>query len=419
MGYRVPSEETRNLPTDAKSSEENGQDAGRQADIEFRDVTKRFEDVVAVDGLSLSIEQGSFFSFLGPSGCGKTTSLRLIAGFEQPSAGDVVIGGRSMVGVPPYRRPVNMVFQNYSLFPHMNVADNVGYGLRQVKQRPDKRALARQVGETLEMVRLGGYEGRRIWELSGGQQQRVALARALINHPTVLLLDEPLAALDRKLRQEMQLELQTLQRDVGITFVLVTHDQEEALSMSDTICIMREGRIVQTGGPRELYDQPVNHYVAEFVGKSNFFPGTTLEADSEGAMIQLASGRSLRGSVSPGAAIPARGEPARLAVRPEMVRIAAMNGQTASLADVETSARVKNRIFLGQQTEYLVETADLGEILIHASKQAEGTSGGFAPGDRVRVGWDNAAALAFEERLDLDRASVSAGTGNHQDGTDE
>lgn len=378
---------------------------------------------MAVDALSLSIEQGSFFSFLGPSGCGKTTSLRLIAGFEQPTSGDVVIGGRSLVGVPPYRRPVNMVFQNYSLFPHMNVADNVGYGLRQVKPRPDKRALARMVGETLEMVRLGGYEGRRIWELSGGQQQRVALARALINHPTVLLLDEPLAALDRKLRQEMQIELQTLQREVGITFVLVTHDQEEALSMSDTICIMREGRIVQTGGPRELYDQPVNHYVAEFVGKSNFFPGTTLEADRNGAVIQLASGRSLRGGVSPGAVVPTRGEKARLAVRPEMVRIAAQSaspqGHAAFSADVETSAQVKNRIFLGQQTEYLVETEELGEILIHASKQAEGTSGGFAPGDQVRVGWDNAAALAFEERLDLDRAAVSAGTGNHPDGTVE
>ncbi len=389
----------------------------QEIDIEFRHVTKRFADVMAVDDMSLSIQRGSFFSFLGPSGCGKTTSLRLIAGFEQPTSGDVIIGGRSVVGVPPYKRPVNMVFQNYSLFPHLNVADNVGYGLRQLKPRPDKREITRRVGETLELVRLDGYERRRVWELSGGQQQRVALARALINRPTVLLLDEPLAALDRKLRQEMQLELQTLQRDVGITFLLVTHDQEEALSMSDTICIMLEGRIVQTGGPRELYDEPMNHYVAGFVGKSNFFGGTIVETDKNGAMIKISSGRVLRGRVSRCAAVPSRGHEAKLAVRPELVHIAAVNGNAVFSADVETSARVKNRIFLGEQTEYLVETDDLGDILIHASKHAEGVSGGFSPGDVVRVGWDDSSALAFEEILDRGRSPVGAASMNDDDGT--
>ena len=256
----------------------NPLEVDQEIDIEFRGVTKNFADIVAVDDVSLAVARGSFFSLLGPSGCGKTTSLRLIAGFEQPTAGDVIIGGRTMVGVPAYKRPVNMVFQNYSLFPHLNVADNVAYGLRQQKPRPAKGDITKRVGETLELVRLDGFERRRVWELSGGQQQRVALARALINRPTVLLLDEPLAALDRKLRQEMQLELQTLQRDVGITFVLVTHDQEEALSMSDTICVMLEGRIVQIGGPRELYDEPKNHYVAGFVGKSNFFNGVVVES---------------------------------------------------------------------------------------------------------------------------------------------
>ena len=388
-----------------------------EIDIEFRGVTKRFGDIVAVDEVSLAVERGSFFSFLGPSGCGKTTSLRLIAGFEQPTSGDVVIGGRSVVGVPPYKRPVNMVFQNYSLFPHMNVSDNVGYGLRQRKPRPDRREIASRVGETLELVRLEGYERRRVWELSGGQQQRVALARALINRPTVLLLDEPLAALDRKLRQEMQLELQTLQRDVGITFLLVTHDQEEALSMSDTICIMLEGRIVQTGGPRELYDEPKNHYVAGFVGKSNFFGGTVVETSDQGAAIRLASGRVLRGRISRCAAAPGRGQDAKLAVRPELVHIAAVNGQAIFSADVETSARVKNRIFLGEQTEYLVETDDLGDILIHASKHAEGASGGFAPGDVVRVGWDDTSALAFEEHFDRGRSPVGAASMNDDDGT--
>jgi spermidine/putrescine transport system ATP-binding protein len=372
---------------------------------------------VAVDEVSLCVERGSFFSLLGPSGCGKTTSLRLIAGFDQPSAGDVVIGGRSVVGVPPYKRPVNMVFQNYSLFPHLNVADNVGYGLRQRKPRPDKREISRRVAETLELVRLEGYQRRRAWELSGGQQQRVALARALINRPTVLLLDEPLAALDRKLRQEMQIELQTLQRDVGITFVLVTHDQEEALSMSDTICIMLEGRIVQTGGPRELYDEPMNHYVAGFVGKSNFFGGIVVETNNEGAAIRLAGGRVLRGRVTRGATVPGRDRQAKLAVRPELVHIAAANGKAMFSADVETSARVKNRIFLGELTEYLVEADGLGDILIHASKHAEGISGGFSPGDAVRVGWDDASALAFENTFDNGRSPVGAAAATNKDGT--
>ena len=229
-------------------------------DIRFDKVTKRFGDVLAVDSVSLSIERGEFFSFLGPSGCGKTTSLRLIAGFEQPTQGNVHIGGVSVIGVPPHRRPVNMVFQHYALFPHMTVADNIGYGLRQRTPRPSKSEIFKQVDEILEMVQMSGYGKRRVWELSGGQQQRVALARALINRPTVLLLDEPLAALDRKLRRDMQIELQTLQRDVGITFILVTHDQEEALSMSDRICIMRDGRIVQIGkpaGPLRRADQPL------------------------------------------------------------------------------------------------------------------------------------------------------------------
>jgi spermidine/putrescine transport system ATP-binding protein len=296
------------------------------------------------------------------------------------------------------------------------VADNVGYGLRQQKPRPDKSAIAKRVDETLELVRLDGFGPRRPWELSGGQQQRVALARALINRPTVLLLDEPLAALDRKLRQEMQIELQTLQRDVGITFVLVTHDQEEALSMSDTICIMLDGRIVQTGGPRELYDEPLNHYVAGFVGKSNFFAGVVVETNKQSAMIKLAGGRVLSGRVPRGGTALDRGREAKLAVRPELVHIAAANGDAVFSADVETPARVKNRIFLGQQTEYLVETGELGDIFVLASNQAEGISGGFSPGDVVKVGWDDASALAFEEDLNRDRSTVAAAPTIEQDG---
>jgi len=245
----------------------------QELDIEFRNVTKRFEDVIAVDDVSLSVERGAFFSFLGPSGCGKTTSLRLIAGFDQPTEGDVFISGKSVVGIPSHKRPVNMVFQQYALFPHMDVTENIGYGLRQRNPKPAKQEIAKRVDATLEMVRLSGYGKRRVWELSGGQQQRVALARALINHPTCLLLDEPLAALDRKLRREMQIELQTLQREVGITFILVTHDQEEALSMSDRLAVFREGRIDQVDSPQAVYDSPRTEFVAGFVGSANVLTG--------------------------------------------------------------------------------------------------------------------------------------------------
>ncbi len=367
------------------------------ADIEFISITKQFGDVVAVDDVSLSVARGAFFSFLGPSGCGKTTSLRLIAGFEQPTSGDVLIGGESVVGVPPYKRPVNMVFQHYALFPHLTVGDNIAYGLRQRAPQPPKPEVGHQVDEMLELVRLSGFQGRRIWELSGGQQQRVALARALINHPTVLLLDEPLAALDRKLRREMQIELQTLQREVGITFILVTHDQEEALSMSDTICIMHDGRIVQTGSPTQLYDEPLNRYVADFVGKTNFFEGRVVDADGAGARIETADGRAFAGRNPKGGAALRSGARAALAVRPELIFIAAPQSGAPHEADVQAPATIRNRIFLGEQTEYLVETEGLGEVLVRAPKHAETVTGGFNPGDRVLIGWRNASALALED----------------------
>jgi len=366
-------------------------------DIEFAGVTKRFGDVVAVNDVSLTVQKGAFFSFLGPSGCGKTTSLRLIAGFEQPSAGDVRLRGESVVGVPPYRRPVNMVFQHYALFPHLNVGDNIGYGLRQRKPQPAAADVERQVLETLDLVRLSGYERRRVWELSGGQQQRVALARALINHPTVLLLDEPLAALDRKLRREMQIELQSLQREVGITFILVTHDQEEALSMSDTICIMHNGRIVQTGGPSELYDEPANRFVADFVGKSNFFEGEVVEADGAGARIRTADGRVFAGRNPKGGSVLKNRSPATLAVRPELIYMTLPGDDAPFDADVEATARIKNRIFLGDQTEYLVEAEGFGEVLVRAPKRAEARCGGFSAGDQVLIGWQAASALALAD----------------------
>jgi len=326
-----------------------------QSVIEFRKVTKRFGEVVAVVDNDLAVKPGEFLSILGPSGCGKTTSLRMMAGFDQPSSGDVFIRGEKVTGVPAYRRPVNMVFQHYALFPHLSVADNVSYGLRQKSPRLPKPEIARAVDEALSMVRLSGYGGRRTYELSGGQQQRVALARALINRPAVLLLDEPLAALDRKLRRDMQIELQTLQRDVGITFLLVTHDQEEALSMSDRVCVMREGRIVQSGSPRELYDRPVSRYVADFVGKTNFFAGPSAD--------QL------------------------LSVRPELIEIAASVGDLPEGLSARVPVKVLNRIFLGEHTEYVVANDRLGEFMIMAPRKSEREAGVYDIGDTIAAGW--------------------------------
>lgn len=372
------------------------QDISESPDIRFVGVSKWFGDVVAVDKIDLSVERGAFFSFLGPSGCGKTTSLRLIAGFDQPTEGDVFISGTSVVGIPSHKRPVNMVFQNYALFPHMNVADNIAYGLRQRNPKPPKQEITKMVDETLELVRLSGFGKRKSWELSGGQQQRVALARALINHPTVLLLDEPLAALDRKLRREMQMELQTLQREVGITFILVTHDQEEALSMSDRICIMREGQIIQSGSPRELYDEPVNRYVADFVGKTNFFNGKVVTANKSSISINSESCAVLVGVKSKGAPTPKIGSNACVAVRPEMISISAAD-EKDNHADIAIKGHVKNRIFLGEHSEYLIVTEGFGDVLVLSPKTNESNRRIFAPGDHVSISWMPEAVLVLED----------------------
>jgi spermidine/putrescine transport system ATP-binding protein len=365
--------------------------------IEFRGVSMRYGDVLAVDNIDLEIEHGAFVSLLGPSGCGKTTSLRIIAGFEQPVTGQVLIEGVDVTGVPAYHRPVNMVFQHYALFPHLNVFDNVAFGLRQVSPRPSRDELGRRVSAMLELVRLSGLERRRSFELSGGQQQRVALARALINRPKVLLLDEPLAALDRKLRRDMQIELQNLQRNVGITFVLVTHDQEEALSMSDRVCIMRNGRIVQAGTPRVLYDEPVNRYVADFVGKTNFLPAVVEAASTHDVDVHLGDGSSSSARLPPGAAHPLPGQSMVLAIRPEVIRLEALGLGPCEAHGVTRQARVMNRIFLGEHTEYLVEAEGLGNLLVLTPKRLESETGSLEPGDYAMVSWPVAAALALVE----------------------
>ncbi|HSS37014.1 MAG TPA: ABC transporter ATP-binding protein [Patescibacteria group bacterium] len=369
--------------------------AGRPPDVEILDVTKRFGDVVAVDQMTLRIARGEFYSFLGPSGCGKTTTLRMIAGFEQPTAGEILLEGEPIAGVPPFRRNVNTVFQHYALFPHMDVAQNVGYGLRQKHVKRDEEK--RRVSEALELVRLGGYEGRRTWEMSGGQQQRVALARALVNHPTVLLLDEPLGALDLKLRKEMQLELKDLQREVGITFVYVTHDQEEALTMSDVIVVMKDGRIQQQGDPIELYERPVNRFVANFIGVSNPIEGRLTDFDpaTRLAHVDGAAGLTMRGRVTDTAAAPSVGDEVTVAIRPERFQLETGDGEPAA---VDGTTAIRGRItqgtYLGDQTEYRIETATAGELVVRQQNALGSATGrGIGPGDPVVVRWHEEANL--------------------------
>jgi spermidine/putrescine transport system ATP-binding protein len=353
-------------------------------DIEFRSVTKNYGSVTAVTDINLNVPKGAFLALLGPSGCGKTTCLRMIGGFEQPSQGTVLIDGREMNGVPAYRRPVNMVFQHYALFPHFNVEQNVAYGLRQMRPRIATAEIDRRVGEALEMVRLGGFAKRRIHEMSGGQQQRVALARAIVNRPSVLLLDEPLAALDKKLRSAMQIELQTLQRELGITFVLVTHDQEEALSMADVVCVMSAGRIRQLGSPQEVYDRPADLFVADFVGKTNRVDAT-MEAD--GATLRLGDGSAIsaaaRQRVVPGQAI--------VAIRPEAMRLT-----RAQASDIMSfKGVVTHRIFLGSSAEYAVAVPGLGDFLVTADRRGISESDLVEPGETVFLGFDPAGAHVF------------------------
>ncbi|MGE5273564.1 MAG: ABC transporter ATP-binding protein [Verrucomicrobiota bacterium] len=348
------------------------------ADVRIESVTKRFDGVVAVDDLSLEIARGSFFALLGPSGCGKTTTLRMIGGFEVPSEGRIFLGDRDVVGLPPYRRDVNTVFQSYALFPHLTIGENVAFGLR---RRGVKGAtLKTQVSSVLERVGLEGFEKRRPRQLSGGQQQRVALARALVNSPRVLLLDEPLGALDLKLRKQMQLELKAIQHDVGITFVHVTHDQEEAMTMADTIAVMSGGRIEQLGTPSELYEQPRTAFVAGFLGVSNLLRGTVSGETS----VRLERGGEV---VVKRGALGGRTGKVAVGIRPEKIRLgpAGTNSFTG---------RVEEVAYVGVSTQYIVETA-AGALTVYVQNADPGT-GAIAPGGSVELSFSPEAAFVVD-----------------------
>ena len=339
------------------------------ADVRLVDVTKRFDDVVAVDRLSIEIEHGSFFALLGPSGCGKTTTLRMIGGFEQPTEGQIYLGDAEVSGLPSYKRDVNTVFQSYALFPHLSVFENVAFGLRRRGVRG--QTLTGQVNEILRLVGLEGMGKRKPRQLSGGQQQRVAVARALVNKPKVLLLDEPLGALDLKLRKQMQLELKGIQHDIGITFVHVTHDQEEAMTMADRIAVMNHGRIEQLGTPTELYETPRTAFVASFLGVSNLIAGTVSGSDS----VRLHSGPEVR--VRPDALAGRTGEVA-VGIRPEKIELG--QGQPNAL-----DGTVVEQAYVGVSTQYIVETA-CGRLTVYRQNASAGLNGA-APGQSLTLSW--------------------------------
>ncbi|HEX2030800.1 MAG TPA: ABC transporter ATP-binding protein [Actinomycetota bacterium] len=352
-------------------------------DLEVDAVVKSFGAVRAVDGVSFSVPRGHFYSLLGPSGCGKTTSLRLIAGFERPDAGRIRIRDEDVTGLPPHRRNVNTVFQHYALFPHLTVAENVGYGLKQ--RRLARVEARRRLAEALATVRLADLADRYPRELSGGQSQRVALARALVNEPAVLLLDEPLAALDLKLRRAMQGELKRLQERLGITFLYVTHDQEEALALSDRIAVMHDGRILQEGTPQDIYERPASRFVADFIGETNFFEGEVQDAGAV-TLVRDRSGLLLRCAPAPWAR---PGMRVAVAVRPEKI------GPASAQAGNRLTGTVVRRAYLGDLVQHHVAVAGGRELVVQQLN--EGPASRWSEGAAVELGWDEDSALVVRD----------------------
>jgi spermidine/putrescine transport system ATP-binding protein len=347
-----------------------GQASVGSVDVRLEQLTKRFDDVAAVDEIDLDVERGRFFALLGPSGCGKTTTLRMIGGFEEPTSGRIYLDGRDVVNLPPYRRDVNTVFQSYALFPHLSIFENVAFGLRRKGMRGTE--LRTRVVEALELVGLAGVENRKPKQLSGGQQQRIALARSLVNRPRVLLLDEPLGALDLKLRKEMQLELKRIQHDVGITFIHVTHDQEEAMTMADRIVIMNAGRIEQAGTPDELYERPKTAFVAGFLGVSNLLDGVLAGSDR----VRLTDGTEVN---VPAPLLARHSGPLAIGIRPEKIRIGEDHANRLRGTITETA-------YIGVSTQYLVETA-AGDVALYVQNDRPGGNG-LQAGDAVSLSWD-------------------------------
>jgi spermidine/putrescine transport system ATP-binding protein len=352
-----------------------------EVDVRLERVTKRFGDALAVDDLSLDVAEGEFFSLLGPSGCGKTTTLRMIGGFEDPTLGTIYLGGRDVTDLPAYKRDVNTVFQSYALFPHLDVFENVAFGLK--RRKVAKEQIRERVDDALRLVQMTGFEQRKPGQMSGGQQQRVALARALVNHPKVLLLDEPLGALDLKLRKQMQLELKRIQREVGITFIYVTHDQEEAMTMSDRLAVMRNGAIEQIGGPEEVYEQPQTMFVAGFLGASNLLAGEISGPQNGRTKIQTSGGDVV---VADSDRVPAGVGPAvRVGVRPEKISIVTEDGTAPSDRNHVTGV-IRMATYIGVNYQYEVEGP--GGQMMRVYVQNLGAAGSHpSAGDKVRLEW--------------------------------
>jgi spermidine/putrescine transport system ATP-binding protein len=370
---------------------------GEEAHLRLTSLTKRFGSFTAVDDIDLTIPQGSFFALLGPSGCGKTTTLRMVAGLEEPTFGQIFIGDTDITGTKPYRRPVNTVFQNYALFPHLDIFENVAFGLR----RRGVKDVKRRVEEVLELIQLGQLARRKPNQLSGGQQQRVALARAIVNRPSVLLLDEPLGALDLKLRRQMQIELKRIQTEVGITFVHVTHDQEEAMTMADTIAVMNDGGIEQLGGPTELYENPVTTFVANFLGQSNLVRGRVgtkqggeLEVECHGLRLAMPTGRCFTEATD-----------IWFGVRPEKINVARRDGRGAGN---DVTGVITDTSFIGVSTHYLVRTSWGQELTV--VRQNDGGEI-LRPGEEVTMTWDAQHAFGLDASQD---AHAGADTGEDE-----
>lgn len=356
-----------------------------QPSVKLDQITKEFGDFRAVDEMTLEIADGEFFSLLGPSGCGKTTTLRMVAGFEQPTYGEIYIMGQPVAGIPAYRRPVNTVFQSYALFPHMTVEQNVAFGLQMAKV--SKAEIKTRTGEALEQVQMASFATRKPNQLSGGQRQRVALARALVNRPRVLLLDEPLGALDLKLRKTMQLELKQIQSEVGITFIYVTHDQEEAITMSDRIAVMNNAVVQQVGPSREIYEHPANRFVADFIGETNFIEGKVIDtSDTPTGKQAMLDSKGVRFAGITRNTLSA-GESVTLAIRPEKILLFATEAATEQAGRVSLNGRVVDVIYIGTDNRYQIELSTGDKIFVRVQNLGQEETATFAAGDQVSVQW--------------------------------